>query len=108
MKENQHKEIRDLVRRIPKGRVSTYGAIANYLGISPRTVGWALNKSFQPGAEAIPAHRVVNRLGLLSGKHHFGDAFTMQNLLEDEGVIVKDDLVQDFKTRLWDPIFELA
>ncbi|MCU0362050.1 MAG: MGMT family protein [Bacteroidales bacterium] len=98
----------DLVRLIPPGRVTSYGAIAAYLGSgrSARMVGWALNASHsQPGF--IPAHRVVNRKGMLTGKHHFGNSTTMQQLLQNEGLIVEDDLVINFRERFWDPMKEL-
>jgi methylated-DNA-protein-cysteine methyltransferase-like protein len=93
-----------VVRLIPKGRVTSYGAIAKYLGTarSSRMVGWAMN-----GAHAVkpkvPAHRVVNRNGLLTGKHHFGTSTRMQELLEKEGISVNGDQVQDFKKLFWDP-----
>lgn len=93
-----------VVRQIPKGRVTTYGAIAGHLGSkgSSRMVGWAMNQSHRsyPG---IPAHRVVNRNGILTGKHHFGSASMMQQLLENEGVRVFSDKVQDFQNLFWDP-----
>lgn len=93
---------------IPYGRVTTYGAIARYLGSgrSARMVGWAMNASHtQPFF--IPAHRVVNRNGLLTGKHHFGNSSTMRQLLENEGIIVKEDQIADFKEKFWDPASEL-
>jgi methylated-DNA-protein-cysteine methyltransferase-like protein len=93
---------------IPFGRVTSYGAIARYLGSgrSARTVGWALNASHsRPGF--IPAHRVVNRNGLLTGKLHFGNSSTMQQLLENEGIIVKNDTVVNFSDNFWDPSAEL-
>ena len=94
----------DVVRQIPHGRISTYGIIANHIG-SPqaaRMVGWALNKS---GAEKefVPAHRVVNRKGLLTGKQHFANQNTMREMLENEGVIIIDDQIQNFKELLWHP-----
>ena len=94
----------EVVRQIPKGKVTSYGAIANALGtkMSARMVGWALNSSHITKPK-VPAHRVVNRVGLLSGKMHFNYPEQMQELLEKEGVIVKDDQVQDFKNRFWDP-----
>ncbi|MDD4645902.1 MAG: MGMT family protein [Bacteroidales bacterium] len=97
-----------VVRCIPLGRVSTYGAIARYLGSpqSSRMVGWAVNKSFSE-KEFIPAHRVVNRIGMLSGKHYFGGANTMKELLESEGIVVEDDQVQDFCKIFWDPVKEM-
>jgi methylated-DNA-protein-cysteine methyltransferase-like protein len=98
-----------VVRLIPRGRVTSYGAIANYLGTarSSRMVGWAMNAAHTVKPK-VPAHRVVNRNGLLTGKHHFGSSTRMQELLEKEGVKVKDDQVVDFKKRFWDPAVELA
>ena len=95
-----------VVRLVPTGRVTSYGAIAHYLGTrgSARMVGWAMN---QAHGTDVPAHRVVNRIGLLTGKHHFGPPDRMQQLLEAEGVPVKDDKVQDFKKLFWDPSVEL-
>lgn len=92
---------------IPKGRVTSYGAIARYLGtgMSARMVGWAMNAAHTN--KKIPAHRVVNRIGLLTGKHHFETPSAMKNLLQKEGILVKKDQVQDFKTRFWDPAKEL-
>ncbi len=94
---------------IPFGRVSTYGAIARYLGStgSARMVGWALNNCHGSG-EFIPAHRVVNRNGFLTGKHHFGTPDAMQQLLENENVRVVDDRVADFGRLFWDPSAELG
>jgi methylated-DNA-protein-cysteine methyltransferase-like protein len=98
----------DVARQIPPGRVTSYGAIASYLGTkgSSRMVGYAMQAcgAMQP---PVPAHRVVNRQGLLTAKFHFGGDL-MQQLLEAEGVKVKDDQVQDFKTVFWDPNIELA
>jgi methylated-DNA-protein-cysteine methyltransferase-like protein len=97
----------EVCRKIPYGRVTSYGAIAQYLGTksSARMVGWAMNASH--GIEDVPAHRVVNRNGLLSGKHHFEGTNLMQQLLESEGVEVTDSQVQDFKVVFWDPNLEL-
>jgi len=94
----------DVVKNIPYGRVTTYGAIAAHLGAkrSARTVGYALNKSFSRN-DHIPAHRVVNRNGLLTGKHHFPGANMMEDLLVSEGVLVQNDKVVDFETHLWVP-----
>lgn len=102
-------DVYDVVRQIPKGRVSSYGAIANYLGtkLSARMVGWAMNAA-HTASPKVPAQRVVNRNGMLSGKHHFGEAGTMEKLLEKDGVKVKDDKVIDFATRFWDPATELG
>ena len=93
----------NVVRTIPVGRVTTYGLIAKKLGSasSARTVGWALNASHNDSS--IPAHRVVNRNGLLSGKHHFKGFNLMKQLLENEGVKVNDDKVVDFNIKLWNP-----
>tara|TARA_B100000989_G_scaffold221314_1_gene169040 strand:- start:3065 stop:3382 length:318 start_codon:yes stop_codon:yes gene_type:complete len=93
----------NVVRTIPAGRVTTYGLIAKKLGSasSARTVGWALNASHNDSS--IPAHRVVNRNGLLSGKHHFKGFNLMKQLLENEGVKVNDDKVVDFNIKLWNP-----
>jgi methylated-DNA-protein-cysteine methyltransferase-like protein len=97
-----------VVRLIPKGRVTTYGAIAKYLGSakSSRMVGWAMNASHRQ-KEYVPAHRVVNRNGLLTGKHHFKTPFEMQQLLEAEGIKVKNDKIINFKEHFWDPTIEL-
>lgn len=97
----------EVAKLIPKGRVTSYGAIAAYLGAksSARMVGWAMN-----GAGAypeVPAHRVVNHIGLLTGKHHFGDSHRMQSLLESEGVKIVEDKVQNFQEVFWDPMKEL-
>jgi len=93
---------------IPRGRVTSYGAIARYLGSpqSARMVGWALNKSFE-GQGFIPAHRVVNRIGMLTGKHYFGYTHTMKQLLESEGIIVENDQIVDFGRIFWDPLKEM-
>lgn len=97
-----------IVKLIPHGRVTSYGAIARCIG-SPqaaRMVGWAMNKAHSH-PEFIPAHRVVNRTGLLSGKHHFGGPRVMQELLESEGIRIEDDRVVDFSSIFWDPCSEL-
>ena len=96
-----------VVKLIPLGKVSTYGAIANYLGLkkSARTVGWAMNASHLN--HDIPAHRVVNRIGLLTGKNHFFGTNLMKQLLESEGVLVKNDQVLNFEIIFWDPSLEL-
>lgn len=97
-----------VARLVPKGRVTSYGAIARYLGAarSARMVGWAMNAAHAQKPK-VPAHRVVNSKGLLSGKHHFGAPDVMQKLLEKEGVKVKEDTVVDFKTKFWNPLTEL-
>lgn len=98
----------EVVKLIPKGRVTSYGAIANYLGArrSARMVGWAMNASH--GLEDVPAHRVVNRVGLLTGKNHFETPDRMEILLKQEGVEVLNDKIQNFKTVFWDPSKELT
>jgi methylated-DNA-protein-cysteine methyltransferase-like protein len=98
----------DVARQIPYGRVTSYGAIAACLGtkMSARMVGWAMNGAHQVRPK-VPAHRVVNRLGMLSGKHHFHPPGSMEKLLKKEGVRVKNDQVQDFKKVFWDPAEEL-
>lgn len=101
-------QVYQVVRLIPHGRVTSYGAIAKYLGAarSSRMVGWAMNNSHQQ-AEYVPAHRVVNRNGLLTGKHFFASPTQMQELLEAEGLRIKKDQIQNFKAVYWDPIIEL-
>ena len=96
-----------VVKMIPCGRVSTYGLIAKYLGStkSSRVVGYAMNASHQNSE--IPAHRVVNRVGLLTGKHHFSGTTLMKDLLESEGVKIQNDRVINFKKVVWDPSKEL-
>ncbi len=100
-------EVYEVVRLVPQGRVTTYGAIARYLSLraGARMVGWAMNASH---GSNIPAHRVINSAGVLSGKHFFGGPTIMQQLLEDEGVRVENDRVTDFKTLFWDPSAELT
>ncbi len=98
-----------VVRLIPKGRVTSYGAIARYLGSgrSARMVGWAMNAAHDQKPK-VPAHRVVNRNGMLSGKMHFSTPDKMQQLLEKEGITVKDDQVINFNSLCWDPCIELC
>lgn len=96
----------EVVRKIPKGRVSTYGAIAKYLGGSPRVVGYAMNASHHV-KPPVPAHRVVNRNGMLTGKHHFPTPTAMQELLEAEGVKVVNDRVVEFERLFWEPPLNL-
>ncbi|GAO42178.1 putative DNA-binding protein [Flavihumibacter petaseus NBRC 106054] len=105
---NFFEQVYAIVEQVPKGRVTTYGAIAKSLGsgLSARMVGWAMNTCH--GDPRIPAQRVVNRNGQLSGKAHFGTPTRMQELLEKDGVAVKNDTVQDFAKRFWDPAIELA
>lgn len=107
-KENIYDTIYDVVRAVPKGRVTSYGAVAAAIGVKSgaRVIGYAMNLStnVQP---KVPAHRVVNRNGMLSGKHHFNPPEKMQQLLEKEGIKVIDDTVVDFKTLFWDPLIEL-
>ena len=100
-------KVYEVARQIPYGRVTSYGAIAKFLGTagSARMVGWAMNGSHK--YDDIPAHRVVNRNGLLSGKHHFGGTNLMQQLLENEGIRVEDDQVVEFEAHFWDPAREL-
>ena len=98
-----------VVRLIPKGRISSYGAIAAYLGtkLSARMVGWAMNAAHQVNPP-VPAQRVVNRNGMLTGKHHFDTPTAMQELLEKDGVEIKNDTVVDFTNRFWNPATELG
>jgi len=105
-KPNFFKNAQDVARLIPKGRVTSYGAIAKYLGSvkSARMVGWAMNASKNTD---VPAHRVVNRVGLLSGEKHFSTPTEMQLLLENEGINVQNQQIQNFKELFWDPNVEL-
>jgi methylated-DNA-protein-cysteine methyltransferase-like protein len=102
-------DVYEVVRKIPKGRVTSYGAIAAFLGtkLSARMVGWAMNAA-GTAKPKVPAQRVVNRNGILSGKHHFGTPTLMEELLKKDGVEVKDDTIVDFKKKFWDPITELS
>ena len=105
---NFFEDVFDVVRQIPEGRVTNYGTIAKYLGsgLSSRMVGWAMNASH--GVDPpIPAQRVVNRNGMLTGKHHFQTPTLMQELLEKDGVAVINDKVVEFAQRYWDPEKEL-
>ena len=106
--EDFFQRVYDLVRLIPRGRLTSYGAIARCLGSpqSSRMVGWAMNQSHSQ-TTFVPAHRVVNRQGLLTGKHHFGSPDMMKELLENEGAVVENDRVINFKEMFWDPIKEL-
>lgn len=98
----------EVARQIPKGRVTSYGAIASCLGtkLSARMVGWAMNGAHHASFK-VPAHRVVNRNGMLSGKFHFSDPDEMQRLLENENIRVVNDKIQNFKEVFWDPQTEL-
>jgi len=97
-----YEKVYEVVRQVPYGRVTSYGAIARYLGAarSSRMVGYAMNMSH---TKDVPAHRVVNRMGVLTGKHHFPGIHLMQQLLENEGIVVVDDQVKDFDRFFWDP-----
>jgi len=99
----------EVARQIPRGRVTSYGAIASCLGtrLSARMVGWAMNGAGNVSPR-VPAHRVVNRNGVLSGKNHFGEPDAMEKLLRKEGIRVKDDTVVDFQKLFWDPVRELG
>lgn len=99
----------DVVRQIPKGRVTSYGAIANYLGTksSARMVGWAMNNAHAI-LPKVPAHRVVNRNGMLSGKAHFGSPTRMQELLEKEKIRIENDTIVNFDKLFWNPADELG
>ena len=106
-KRNFFDDVYEVVRLVPEGRVTSYGAIARYLGtgMSARMVGWAMNASHT--MDDVPAHRVVNRNGVLTGKHFFGTPTRMQDLLEKEGIRISNDKVADFKEIYWDPNLEL-
>jgi methylated-DNA-protein-cysteine methyltransferase related protein len=99
-------KVYQVTQQIPEGRITTYGTIANYLGAprSARMVGWALNKS---NVRDLPAHRVVNRNGLLTGKFHFDGTNLMKELLENEGILVVDNQIQEMENYFWDPAKEL-
>ncbi len=101
-RQNFFEEVYKVARQIPFGKVTSYGAIAKFLGAakSARMVGYAMNSS---SGKDVPAHRVVNRKGLLTGKHHFEGTNLMQQLLENEGIRVVDNQIQDFNTVFWDP-----
>jgi methylated-DNA-protein-cysteine methyltransferase-like protein len=101
-------QVYEVVRFIPFGRVTSYGAIANYLGTKSgaRMVGWAMNAAHV--LPDVPAHRVVNRNGMLTGKMHFSDANEMERLLKNEKVVIEQDQVKDFEKLFWDPMKELA
>lgn len=107
-KESFFENVYEVVKLIPRGRVTSYGAIAKYLGSasSSRVVGWALNNS-HTSLQQIPAHRVVNKQGLLTGKHHFSDSNEMEILLESEGVVVTESKILNLNLIFWDPNTEL-
>jgi methylated-DNA-protein-cysteine methyltransferase related protein len=107
--ENFFELVYEVVRQVPKGRVTSYGAIAACLGtkLSARMVGWAMNGCGNVKPK-VPAHRVVNRLGILSGKHHFKPPSKMEEQLKKEGVKVKNDKVVNFDTLFWDPVTEIG
>ncbi len=107
-KESFFQDVYDVAKLIPKGRVTSYGAIAKYLGVarSARVVGWAMNGAVTE--HDVPAHRVVNRIGVLTGKHHFQSPTRMQELLEAEGIKVKNDQIANFEKHFWDPMTELG
>ena len=104
--DNFFERVYTIIRQIPEGKVTSYGAIAKALGAarSARMVGWAMNASHN--LEDVPAHRVVNRKGLLSGKHHFEGTNLMQQLLENEGIQVVDNQIIDFEKHFWEPEFK--
>lgn len=106
--DNFFDKVYDVARLIPCGRVTSYGSIAKYLGAarSARMVGWAMNHSHSQTTE-VPAHRVVNKKGLLTGKHHFNGTNLMQQLLENEGIIVIENKIQELEKVFWDPQKEL-
>jgi methylated-DNA-protein-cysteine methyltransferase related protein len=107
--DNFFTRVYEVVKLIPTGRVTSYGAIARFIGSpqSSRMVGWAMNASHSE-TSFIPAHRVVNRNGMLTGKQHFRHPDLMQELLESEGIQINNDRVMDFRTRFWDPYKELV
>ncbi|PWG06038.1 MGMT family protein [Polaribacter aquimarinus] len=107
--DNFFDKVYQVARLIPFGRVTSYGAIATYLGAarSARMVGWAMNNSASQEPE-VPAHRVVNKKGILTGKHHFDGTNLMQQLLENEGIVVIDNQIQDLEKIFWNPIDELS
>ena len=102
-------DVYDVVKQIPKGKVTSYGAVAAYLGtkLSARMVGWAMNAA-HTAKPKVPAQRVVNRNGMLTGKHHFATPTAMEELLKKDGVTVKNDTVVDFEKRFWNPSKALA
>ena len=99
----------EVVRQIPYGRVTSYGSIAAFLGLrsGARMVGWAMNNAHHQ-KEYVPAHRVVNRNGVLTGKHHFDTPGLMKQLLENEGLVIINDQIQNFNDHFWDPLTEIT
>ena len=108
-KESFFQRVYAVARKVPKGRVTSYGAIADYLGtgMSARMVGWAMNAA-HIAKPKVPAHLVVNRNGMLSGKAHFATPTLMEEMLQKEKIIVKDDKIVDFEKLFWDPTKELG
>lgn len=106
--DNFFDKVYNVARLIPFGKVTSYGAIATYLGVarSARMVGWAMNNAHN--LEDVPAHRVVNKKGLLTGKHHFSGTNVMQQLLENEGIVVVENQIQDLEKVFWNPVKELS
>ncbi len=102
-----YEDVYEIVRQIPRGRVTSYGAIANFLGTggSARMVGWAMN---QAHGKDVPAHRVVNSKGILTGKFHFGSDNQMKKLLENEGIEIQSDQILSFQGIFWDPVSEIG
>ncbi|MGW8317423.1 MAG: MGMT family protein [Bacteroidales bacterium] len=107
--DNFFSRVYEVVKLVPPGRVTTYGAIARFLGSAgaARMVGWAMNQS-HTHAEYIPAHRVVNRAGILTGKQHFEGMNLMQELLENEGAVIRENQIVNFDEMFWDPVLELG
>lgn len=105
---NFFESVYEVVKLIPEGKVTTYGAIANYLSLksAARMVGWAMNQAHK--IPDVPAHRVVNRVGMLTGKNFFATPETMQQCLEAEGINVSNDKIQNFKKHFWDPSISLV
>ena len=111
MKKEKHNffdDVHEVARLIPEGKVTSYGAIAKYLGtgMSARMVGWAMNAAFHADPP-VPAHRVLNRNGMLTGKIHFSPPESMQMKLEEEGHVIDNDILQNFQFHFWDPMVEL-
>lgn len=108
-KQGFYERVYEVVKLIPYGKVTSYGAVARFVGIgmSARMVGYAMNNCNKHNND-VPAHRVVNRKGVLTGKHHFGEPNTMQILLEKEGLTIIEDQIQDFIKHYWDPNIELV